>query len=297
MVVVNQRGKIPITYSANIISCATFVTLIVYASALVFPYLLNGWAKNFFPLTRVQYEQPYIYTNSEISVSLIDNSTTPATNSTFSIPSPSDDSNYVPAVYERSSRTDQSSIEFKLTFSKSGADTVFIEFPYVANFKDTVNREFNGKVKLELHSYAKTCSVAIHGSLGFNQQIPYTDSHLPTPDGYQEYADEHNLPVTEADSRLYGEPFFKQKSVDFVIGESDTYEVSFEMHAPILPVVMKENFWYSFLSRWTSYVALAIPCFYFAKKILEFLFGSGIITSYQHVDAVVAKEGIPKFNR
>lgn len=291
MVIVYQRGRVPITYSANLFSCATFVTLIIYAAALIFPYLLNGWAKDFFPLTRVEYEQPDIYTNSEISVSLLSGTT----NSTFSIPR--SDTNYVPAVYERSSRTDQSSIEFTLTFSSSGADTVYIEFPFFANFTNTLKQEFSGKVKLELHSYATACSVAIHGSLGFNQQLPFTESHLPSPDGYQEYAEEHNLPVTEADSRLYGEPYFKQKSVDFVIGESDTYEISFEMHAPLLPVVVKENFWYSFLGGWTSYVSLAIPCFFFAKKILEFLFGSGIITSYQHVDAVVAKEGIPKFNR
>jgi hypothetical protein len=294
MVIVYQRGKIPITYSANLFSCATFVTIIVYAAALIFPYLLNGWAKNFFPLTRIDYEQPLIYTNSEINVSLLGTSL----NYSFSVPS-TDAANYVPAVYERSSRTDTTSIEFSLTFStpNKGADTVYIEFPYIVNFKKSLEHEFKGRVKLELHSYAPSCSVAIHGTLGFNQQLPFTDNHLPSPNGYQEYAEENNPPVTEADSRLYGEPYFKQKSVDFVIGESNTYEITFEMHSTLLPIVLNENFWYSFLGGWTSYVAVAIPFFYFANKILEFLFGSGIITSYQHVDAVIAKEGIPKFNR
>ena len=293
MVIVYQRGKIPITYSAGICTCATFVTFLIYASALVFPYLIAGATNDFFPLTQTRYEQPNLYTSSEISVSL------PGLNEVFTIPK-SNDPTSVPAIYERSARKDQPTISFTviLPTNGAGARTVFLDFPYFVNFSQTLNHVFEGRIQLQLEAFADTSAVDIHGTLGFNQQLPFSDSHLPSPNGYQEYAKQNNLPVTESDPRLYGEPYFVQNSVDYTFGSSNTYTVKFEMTAPLLPIVTSENFWHAFLGGWTTYIAFAIPFFFFAHKILEFLFGSGIIQADQHYDAVIVdKVGIPKFNR
>ena len=299
MVVVYQRGKIPITYSASICSCATLVTILIYAAALVFPYLIAGATNDFFTLSQTRYEQPFLSTSSEISIT-IPELLGPGLDAIYSIPRTTE--NTVPAIYERSARRDQHSISFSVIIptgtATSSATSLSLSFPYYVNFTDALNHVFEGTINLDLESSAPTCGVNIHGTLGFNQQLPYSESHLPAPNGYIEFAQQNNLPVTESDPRLYGEPYFVQNSVDYTFGHSTTYTINFEMTAPLIAITVTENFWYAFLSGWTTYIAIAIPFFIFAHKILEFLFGSGIIRADQHYDAVVdSAQRIPKFNR
>ncbi|EAX99927.1 hypothetical protein TVAG_159470 [Trichomonas vaginalis G3] len=288
-----QQGKIPITYSAPLLSCSTFVAFIIYAAAIVFPYLICGWTKDFFTLYETNYEQPYIYTTSEISLYDAQH------NLTFSIPMTSD-VNVIP-IFERTSRTDLHDITFSLILptssvqSKTGSIT--LKFPYKVEFNKTIHHVFTGKINTVLRPFEPVCQASISGFLGFNQQLPYTKNIPPTAEGYQDYAEENDLPITDGDLRLYGQPYFQVNAQEFVYGTCDTFTLKFKMRAPMLAVRIENNFWYAFLSGWTKYIAVAVPFIFFARCTLSLLFGSGLLASTPNVEAVLAKPSIKKFNR
>lgn len=299
MVVVHQRGSIPITYSANWCSCATFVTVIFYLAAIIFPYLIAGWTKNFFPLTDERFERPYTYTDSSIVINI-----TGTTKLEFSLPKidPPVFGTYAVPLYERSSRTDEHEIKFSLTFPKDTANHITgysMEFPIYVKFTNVVDSVFTGKANVFLDGTMPLCSADIYGSLGFSQQKPYSPSGLriPNPPGYQEYAENNDIPSTDSDTRLYGNPYFDHRTTHYIKGDCSYFRITFNMRVPMTKIFVEKNIWYSFLGGWSTYIALAIPCFYIIFAFLEFLFGSGIIPVMSHVDAQLNTEGAAKFNR
>lgn len=288
-----QQGRIPITYHAPLCSCSTFVAFIIYAAAIVFPYLICGWTKEFFTLYETNYEQPTIYTTSEISVKDAQH------NLTFNIPMTSSD-NVIP-IFERTSRTDLNDITFTMIFPTSSVNdtsgSITLTFPYKVKFTKTIDYTFTGKINTVLRPFQPVCQASIAGFLGFNQQLPFTTNIPPAADGYQEYAEANDLPLTESDMRLYGTPFFEVNAQEFIYGTCDTFTLKFNMRAPLLPVRTSNNIWYAFLSGWTKYIAIAVPFIYFARWALSLLFGSGLLASSPVVEAVLAKPSIKKFNR
>jgi len=294
MVVVFKYGCVPITYSANLCSCATLLTVILYCSALVVPYLLSGWSSMFFPTTEFRYERPMVFQKPRISFSLNNGSNI----ITYAFPSTA---NTVYPVYEITN-TDNYSLQFSITFPfgiKSPISGVQMDVYYDVNFSNIIEETFEGKSSIVLDSHAPSCSATVLGSLGVYQEKPYSKRRIsfPTPKGYEEYSEMNNLPMTQMDKRMYGKPIFNIRNIDYTYGVCESYQISFFMRSPLITLIVEKNPWYSFLGGWTTYIALAIPMFYAVFKILECMFGSGLVPVNKRIEAQLNDEKIPKFNR
>lgn len=299
MVVVHSRGTIPISYSADLFSCASLVTIALYISAFVFPFLLSGWSKEFFPLTTVQYERPLVSMGDTLKITLTNSSGSSFAH--FTIPE-SSDTTFIP-LFQRSSTREKYDIIFSTSFYFGNASDVrgyFIEFPITARFNTSLVGSFNGTVVINQTSGVSLCGTSIYGALAFNQESPYSISgtRRPSPQFYEDYAKRNSVPTTESDSFLYGEPYFSKRSIHHVGGTGCTeFTINFNMQVPIQTVYVYQNIWYAFLEGWSTYIALAIPVFVFIWKVLAYLFGSGLLPAVRSMEAQLKPQGIPKFNR
>lgn len=304
MVVVYRSGKVPIEYHSPVISLASFITFILYVAAIVFPYLIAGWTLNFFPPRELIAEKPTIQLKPDIHVMVSGSDTT--TNPSvpfvfdFQVGNPYLNSKRIPIINAQMS--DQEWVADISAFfplkDKEEITSAFIQFGFGTKFIKIVD-VINTTTTIDLPGFRPAAKVDVFGSVSMIQERDANSGKLPIqyPNIYQRVIDNLRLPPSSNSLLTQANVFFKQREVVWTYGETSMFEINVHIRIPLIEYYKASNGWYSFLSGWSTYIAIAIPLFYIVNFALEALFSSGLITINAIHLGQLNTDKIPKFNR
>ena len=300
MVVIFRVGKAPITYSSTVFSCAFFITVMLYASAIIFPYLIGGLTLNFFTPYEVRAERPLVYANPDMEYSL----TGTDTDIYFVLDNSSDvlsSITRIPVIQLPQQRDDRF-LKFSAYFplrENEVVSNVRLTFTFVANFTN-MDRAFTSYVEIDESTFLPACALNIFGSMSFNQELALNNNRrteVPLSDEYIQFTRTRAVPVNSSNPLVGGEPVFLNRNDVWTFGQCNLFEVHFSMRIPIIKTYQEREGWYSFLDGWTTYVSIAVPLFLIIWLALESFFESGMIPIMKDIEAEYNTEKIPKFNR
>lgn len=317
MVVVFRVGRAPIKYSANFLSCATFITVCLYLAAIIFPYLICGWSLNFFPLYEVRAERPSVNVNPDMEYRIEFLNKTKEQQTTEDntirklyfkvnefVQEPNDDSNmiYRIPVLTMPQKHDDRLLKFSAYFPIRDNESIqnfILAFSFNTHFKE-IGKEFKSYLNFSKFTLQQPCAVNIIGSLSFTQEVELDsgrNSDVPLSDDFIQYTRTKALPVNYSNPLIGGFPTFTERNSVWTYGWCNLFEIHFSMRIPLIQTYVKRNGWYSFLDGWTSYISICIPLILIVRRTLEAFFRSGIIPVQRDVENVLNEEAIPKFNR
>lgn len=310
MVVVFRVGRAPITYSANFFSCATFITVCLYLSALIFPYLICGWSLNFFPHYEVRAERPDVYINPDMEYIITGKADTnknisQPTNIHFKVGSSADEFNETTRIpiltvpQRHDDRLLKFSAYFPINHTAENIDKFKLSFSFNTYFRE-IDQSFQSYVDINKFTFLPPCSVNIIGSLSFTQEIELDsgrNNDVPLSSEYIQFTRTKAVPVNYSNPLIGGVPTFIERNSVWTYGSCNLFEIHFSMRIPLIQTYIKRNGWYSFLDGWTSYISICIPLMLIVRRTLEAFFRSGIIPIHRVVENELNKDIIPKFNR
>lgn len=316
MVVVFRIGKIPIRYSAPILSMAFLVTFLLYVAAIVFPYLICGWTLNFFTPLETRTERPVVrgYPNMEFLLSgttgtgadaaplsigfIVSNSST--------ITAPSGATVRIPVIHfpkEKDDRFLKLTAYFPLNNNEK-ISKVSVKFPFSANFTNMGRVFYSAINETAETSLTPTARLELLGSLTFSQDRALNNNRftdVPLTQEFLDFAHARNLPMNSSDPSVGGRPEFRLRNAIWTYVPDgtavDMFEIQVSMRVPITKVIVEREGWYAFLDGWTQYVSIAVPLFLVVWMALEALFKSGFIPVHEKCEADIEPSKIPKFNR
>ena len=308
MVVVFRVGRAPITYSANFFSCATFITVCLYLSALIFPYLICGWSLNFFPLYEIRAERPNVYVNPDMEYNITGKLKKGDNDEDFiayfkveNITNGYKPNTRIP-VLTIPQKHDDRLLKFSAYFPMKANETIKklkLSFSFNTHFSE-IDKSFQSYVDIDKFTIHQPCSVNIIGSLSFTQEIELDsgrNSDVPLSSEYIQYTRTKAVPVNYSNPLIGGVPTFIERNSVWTFGTCNLFEIHFSMRIPLIQTYIKRNGWYSFLDGWTSYISIFIPLLLIVRRTLEAFFRSGLIPVQREVENVLNQEVIPKFNR
>ena len=311
MVVVFRIGKVPIRYSAPILTMAFLVTFLLYVGAIVFPYLICGWTLNFFTPLETRSERPVVrgYPNMEfllsgtnannaaISFGFIVTDTAelraPGGNAATTVRVP-----VIQFPKEKNDRFLKLTAYFPLNTGEK-ITKVGVTFPFNANFTQ-MGRSFNSTINETVETFLPAYSVELLGSLAFSQDQALNNNRftdVPLTEEYLAFARANNVPTNSSDPSVGGRPQFRLRNAIWQYGPLSEFAISVVMRVPITKVIVEREGWYAFLDGWTQYISIAVPLFLVVWMALEALFKSGFIPVHEVCKADIEPSKNPKFNR
>ncbi|KAH0787748.1 hypothetical protein GPJ56_008271 [Histomonas meleagridis] len=298
---VYKVGKVPITYSANVFSCASFFTLIVYLVAILLPYFFNVWTFNFFPQFERRAERPIVNALPQMRFELTGPTiSTPLTFTVDSDLSSITESTRIPIIQYPRKGNDRI-IKISAYFPKTLDETITsakLNLKLETRFND-IGKTFNTSISVNSSTVLAATSLNIIGSLSFTQEKPisFKGTEVILSDDYIDFTQDMTIPLNSSYPLISGSPFFKLRNEIWTFGNSELFELHFSMRVPYVKYYVDKSDWYSFLNGFTSYIATAVPLFIIAWFVLEKFFGSQMIPVKAKIEAKLNETKIPKFNR
>ena len=299
-VVVFRIGKAPINYRANIFSYATFITVILYISAIIFPYVISGLCYRFFTRYEIEPQIPSVYINPDIECRLT--SRDGNTNLYFKMNEILDESITRVPVIQIPQLLPTNSLKFAAYFPLHDDEIinrVQLSFTFVVNFTKK-NKAFTSYVDINEFAFLRTSSINIFGSLLFTQEKVlngYYETDVPLSNEYIQYTRKRAIKVNSSYPVTRGDPIFLNRNTIFTFGPTKLYEVHFSMRVPVVKTYVQTEGFYSFLDGWSSYLSFALPLFIIVRITLSALYRSNIIPVQRECEVDLNTEKMPKLNR
>lgn len=301
MVVVYRIGRAPINYKSNLLSYSTFITVALYLSAIIFPYLIGGWCYHLFTRYEIEPQIPTVSLNPDIEFSITGKSCTALYFQMNQYASTISKITRVPVIQIPQlppSNTLKFSAYFPIQLNET-INNVHLSFSFLVNFAKQ-KKTFTSYVDIDEFSYLSASAVNIFGSLIFTQEQVlngYTETFVPLSDAYIQYTRKRTIRVNSSYPVTQGDPIFIKRNVIWNLGPTDLFEVHFSMRAPVVKTVVQVYGFFSFLDGWSTYLSFALPFFVIVRMILSAFFRSGIVPVQRECEAELNTEKIPKFNR
>ena len=298
MVIVYRTGSFPKAYQVNFISWATFITIILYAAAIISPYILCVLSESFFDRDEMKVEKPHAWIHPEISFSAQGT----GLSMKYTVGQYIDSSTIIPQIkYSRQITDDFISVEFLLPLTKDQDVTFFdISIPITVTFNETMERNFSTSIIASQASVLPLSKAEIIGSLKFVQAdyLHEVDTSFPLSKSYLEYAKTHMVRINSSFPSNQGQIIFNQRDTVLSFCESCLFfSVSLYAKIPTMVYRAQNSIWFSLLMAFTTYLALLIPFWFIARYLIYRLLESGLITVQIIPLAEKNHDYLTKFNR